>query len=33
MKICIVSDSHDRSAPLARAVRDAAAQGAEAVLH
>ena len=33
MKICIVSDSHDRSAALAQAVRAAAAQGAEAVLH
>ena len=33
MKICIVSDSHDRSAPLARAVREAAAQGAQAALH
>jgi putative phosphoesterase len=33
MKICIVSDSHDRSDPLASAVRDAAAQGAKAVIH
>lgn len=33
MKICILSDSHDRSVPLERAVRDAEAQGAEAVLH
>ncbi|MGH8801572.1 MAG: metallophosphoesterase family protein, partial [Casimicrobiaceae bacterium] len=33
MKLCIVSDSHDRSDPLARAVRDAAAEGAEAVIH
>jgi putative phosphoesterase len=33
MIICILSDSHDRSLPLARAVRDAADQGAEAVLH
>lgn len=33
MKICIVSDSHDRSDPLARAVRAAAAEGAEAVIH
>ena len=33
MKICILSDSHDRSALLARAVREAAAQGAEAALH
>ena len=33
MKICIVSDSHDRADPLASAVRDAAAQGAQAVIH
>ena len=33
MKICIVSDSHDRAEPLAQAVRDAMAQGAEAVIH
>jgi putative phosphoesterase len=33
MKICIVSDSHDRSQALAGAVREAAAQGAEAVIH
>ena len=33
MKICIVSDSHDRADPLASAVREAAAQGAEAVIH
>jgi putative phosphoesterase len=33
VKICIVSDSHDRSDPLATAVREAAAQGAEAVIH
>jgi len=33
MKICIVSDSHDRAEPLARAVRDAAAFGAQAVIH
>ncbi len=33
MKICIVSDSHDRADPLAGAVRAAAAQGAEAVIH
>lgn len=33
MKICIVSDSHDRSEPLARAVRAAAAEGAAAVIH
>ena len=33
MKICIVSDSHDRRAHLAAAVEDARARGAEAVLH
>jgi len=33
MKICIVSDSHDRAEALERAVRDAAAAGAEAVVH
>jgi len=33
MKICIVSDSHDRADPLAHAVRRAAAEGAEAVIH
>jgi uncharacterized protein len=33
MKICIVSDSHDRADPLASAVREAAAQGAQAVIH
>lgn len=33
MKLCIVSDSHDRSDPLAQAVRDGAAQGAAAVIH
>jgi putative phosphoesterase len=33
VKICIVSDSHDRADPLARAVREAAAQGAQAVVH
>jgi putative phosphoesterase len=33
MKICIVSDSHDRADPLAAAVRAAAAQGAAAVIH
>ncbi len=33
MKVCIVSDSHDRSEPLAQAVLDAQAQGAEAVIH
>ena len=33
MKVCIVSDSHDRADPLAAAVQDAAAQGAQAVIH
>ena len=33
MKLCIVSDSHDRAEPLADAVREAAAQGAAAVIH
>jgi putative phosphoesterase len=33
MKICIVSDSHDRADPLAQAVREAAAQGAGMVIH
>ena len=33
MKICIVSDSHDRADALALAVREAKAQGAEAVIH
>ena len=33
VKICIVSDSHDRAEPLAAAVREARAQGAEAVIH
>ena len=33
MKVCIVSDSHDRADPLAQAVREAKAQGAEAVIH
>ena len=33
MKICIVSDSHDRAEALASAVREAAAQGAAAVIH
>lgn len=33
MKLCIVSDSHDRADPLASAVREAAAQGAQAVIH
>jgi len=33
VKVCIVSDSHDRADPLARAVHDAKALGAEAVIH
>ena len=33
MKVCIVSDSHDRADALAQAVRDAKAEGAEAVIH
>lgn len=33
MKICIVSDSHDRADPLARAVHEAKSMGAEAVIH
>jgi putative phosphoesterase len=33
MKICIVSDSHDRADPLAQAVGEAKALGAEAVIH
>ena len=33
MKICIVSDSHDRSDALAQAVREGAHDGAEAVIH
>ena len=33
MKVCIVSDSHDRADALGRAVREAAAQGAAAVIH
>jgi putative phosphoesterase len=33
MKICIVSDSHDRADALARAVGEGAALGAEAVIH
>ena len=33
MKICVVSDSHDRAEPLAQAVGDAKAQGAEVVIH
>jgi putative phosphoesterase len=33
MKLCIVSDSHDRADPLAQAVRNGAAEGAAAVIH
>lgn len=33
MKICIVSDSHDRADALAAAVETAQAQGAQAVIH
>jgi putative phosphoesterase len=33
MKICIVSDSHDRAEPLAAAVNHAKAAGAQAVIH
>ena len=33
MKVCIVSDSHDRADPLAEAVHAAKAQGAQAVIH
>jgi putative phosphoesterase len=33
MKVCIVSDSHDRADALAQAVREAKAKGAEAVIH
>ena len=33
MKICIVSDSHDRADALAQAVHEAKTQGAEAVIH
>ncbi len=33
MKICIVSDSHDRADALAQAVHEAKALGAEAVIH
>jgi putative phosphoesterase len=33
MKICIVSDSHDRAEPLAAAVNQAKAAGAQAVIH
>jgi len=33
MKICIVSDSHDRSPPLVAAIMEAQASGAQAVIH
>jgi uncharacterized protein len=33
MKICIVSDSHDRSDPLLQAILEAKASGAQAVIH
>ncbi len=33
MKVCIVSDSHDRGEMLARAIETAAGEGAEAVIH
>jgi putative phosphoesterase len=33
VKVCVVSDSHDRADALANAVREAAAQGAAAVIH
>jgi predicted phosphodiesterase len=33
MKICIVSDSHDCAAPLAAAIMDAQASGAQVVIH
>jgi predicted phosphodiesterase len=33
MKICIVSDSHDRSDPLLQATQEAQADGAKAVIH
>ena len=33
MKICIVSDSHDRGPMLARAIEAGATEGAEAVIH
>jgi len=33
MKICIVSDSHDRAEPLAMAIAKARESGAEAVIH
>lgn len=33
MRICIVSDSHDRADPLAAAIAEAQANGAQAVIH
>ncbi|MDO8989805.1 MAG: YfcE family phosphodiesterase [Sideroxyarcus sp.] len=33
MKICILSDSHDRSDPLVEAIKEAKAAGAQAVIH
>lgn len=33
LKICLVSDSHDRAAPLAAAVAEGKAAGAEVVIH
>ena len=33
MKICIVSDSHDRSDPLVEAIEEAKRHGAQAVIH
>lgn len=33
MRICIISDSHDRAEPLATAVKLAQAAGAQAVIH
>jgi uncharacterized protein len=33
MKICIVSDSHDRAEPLSAAVKRALSAGAQAVIH
>jgi len=33
MKICIVSDSHDRADPLAAAIAEARANGVQAVIH
>ena len=33
MKLCVVSDSHDRADPLAEAVRSGAVEGADVVIH